>query len=140
MAHVNATRVGDFNQKKLLSQMVIELNADTVEGMAAGNYKVANLPEDCIVQNAYAFVTKTGAGGPLALGTTEAGTDLLSAIDVNTATGETGTFADKVHTGTGKPVYMTVAAAITAEAVIVIEYIELTVRTGSMTRVDTKSA
>jgi hypothetical protein len=138
MAYTSATRADSFFTKKLLSQMVI--NVDECSKGAGGvvdpgNYLVGNLPEDCIVQNAYVFTT-VPAGGPAAVtvGTAEAGTEILSAADAQTP-GKTGTFTGEFHTGTGVEVYLTTAADTAAEYYVVIEYLELRVDTGSMTRV-----
>lgn len=141
MAYKNATRVGNFFTKKLLSQMIISIDEEAIKVMnAAGNFKVANLPENCVVQSASVYVEKTGAGGPVDVGTTEGGAEILDNADVSTAVGVVGTIVGKFGTGTGKPVFVTLAAKPTGKFHILIEYLELETKTGSMTAVDTTSA
>lgn len=140
MAHTVVTRADSFFTKKLLSQLVI--NVDEVSKgqpggvVDAGNYLVARLPEDCIIQNAYVFTTVPAAGAvDIDVGTTEAGIDILDSGNAQTP-GESGTAGAKQHTGSGKDVYMAVGAAFdAAQFYVVIEYVELRVDTGSMTQV-----
>ena len=140
MAHKNVTRVGDFFAKKLLSQMVITIDNETAKQFtAAGNYKVANLPENCVVTEAFVVVTKGGTGGVVDVGTTEGGAELI-ADAVVTAAGVVGALVGKVVTGTGKSVYINLAAAPTARFSIVIQYLELGTKTGSYTLTDNVSA
>ena len=136
MANTDARRVGSFHMKKLLSQMVIAIDETTKPVISAsGNYLVAQLPEGCIIQNAYLYTTVAGAG-TVDVGTTEGGTDILASADLTTV-GATGTAGSKLYTGTGKQVFVDLSAAVLAatEAYIVIEYLELDVDTGSMTRI-----
>ena len=70
------------------------------------------------------------------VGTTEGGTEILSAGD-STTLDETGTFTGKTSTGTGVPVYVSLAVPPTVGAFnVIIEYIELTLNTGDLTLVD----
>jgi hypothetical protein len=135
MAFTSVTRQGKFSTKKLLSQMVINIDKDNRSNFAAaGNFLVGKLPANCIVQNAYAFATTAGGISAVNVGTAEAGDQILAAAAADTA-GKTGTAGAFIHTGTGNDVYMGISAALTGELFIVIEYMELGVSTGSLTRV-----
>ena len=138
MAFTNVVRAEDFHTKKLLSQMVINVDEESkVSGGigAAGNYLVAHLPEDCIIQSAFVFTTvASAAAADIDIGTTEGGVDIMADGDANVL-GMTGTPAASMYTGTGKDVYMATAADNVAEYYVVIQYLELKVSTGSMTRI-----
>lgn len=136
MAAIQATRVANFMTKKLLSQMVIAID-EAAKGpggvVAAGDYLVAHLPEHCVIQNAYVFTTVAGTGA-VTLGTSEGGSEILATGDVATP-GESGAPAAKQYTGSGLEVYLGTTADTGAVYYAVIEYLELGVNTGSLTRV-----
>ncbi len=137
MAFIDVTRADSFYTKKLLSQLVINIDENTREDSVvdAGNYLVAYLPEGCVVQNAYVFTTSaSGGANTVDVGITEGGAEILSGATLDIL-GESGTFVDKLYTDTGFPVYITTNAGTEATYYIIIEYIELSVNTGSLTRI-----
>ncbi len=138
MANTNVTRSDSFFTKKLLSQMVVNIDfaSKSPDGAIGplGNYLVARLPEHCVLQNAYVFTTKAGTG-TVDVGTTEGGAEIVSAASV-ASTGLDGTLVSNLYTGTGIDIYMELSAAVgNGEFYVVIEYLELGVDTGSMTRI-----
>ena len=137
MANKNVTRVGNTHEKKSLNYMVVTVDADTrKEFDAAGNYLVGYLPERAVIQQAEVWTNTLSDAGVITVGTTEGGAEILSAGDSG-APGTTGTFAGKSNTGTGVPVFVTLAApATTGDFNVVIEYVELTLSTGFLTVVD----
>ena len=69
------------------------------------------------------------------VGTTEGGAEIVSAASV-ASTGLDGTLVSNLYTGTGIDIYMELSAAVgNGEFYVVIEYLELGVDTGSMTRI-----
>lgn len=139
MAHTVVTRVGDNFCKKLLSQMIIRVDSEMRKELGTatvpvGNYLVGRLPAGCIVQNSYLFaVTANTVAADIDVGTAEAGIQILDSGAAGTA-GPSGTAGAKFHTGTGADVFMKTSAALDKDFVIVIEYLELDVKTGSMTK------
>lgn len=109
-------------------------------GVATANYKLANLPSNAIITDAYIMVNTASDAATSAtgsLGTVEAGTQILSAADLK-ATGEQGTFTGKFDTGTGVELFLRVvtsgAATAVADITVVVEYIEYEKTTGEYTR------
>ena len=136
MAHTDVTRLSTASQKKMVSVFAVVIGAESFSDFnAAGNYLVVNLPGDAIVTNAYIHTNVVSDAGAITLGTAEAGTQIMSAGD-STTLGKTGTSTGQVATGTGTPVYMSIAAPATVgEVVVVIEYLEYTKNTGEYTKI-----
>ena len=137
MAFTNITRVGNTHEKKGVSQMVFSVGESNYETVAdAGNFLVGYLPNQAIINNAFVWTSVASDAGVITVGTTEGGTQILSAGDSG-VTEESGTFTGKSGTGTGKPIYVSIASAPTTGAFsVVIEYIELTLSTGDLTKID----
>lgn len=143
MANVNLKRNDSFAQKKSVSVLACTLKAAENDFVATSqNYLLATLPHDAIILDAYIHVVEASdavTSATMTLGTTEGGTQILSAANVKT-TGKKGTFTGQSLTGTGVDVYlgMTAAGAATAdvgEYVVVVEYMEFTKNTGEYTRI-----
>lgn len=143
MAYKDKTRYGEFAQKKVVSVFAADIkfgSEDENIALTTGNYLLAKLPPEAIITDAYVHVITasdavTSAVG--ALGTTEGGTEILSAADLATA-GKQGTFTGQSLTGTGVDVYLraTITGAATeGEFVAVIEYLEYEKNTGEYTQV-----
>ena len=136
MAFTNVTRIAEFCQKKHNCQAVIQVDSKVYkEFNAAGNYLVANLPPEAVVVNAYVHTLVASDAGAVTLGTTEGGSEIMSA-GASITVGESGTFTGQVATGTGVPLYMSIAAAATeGDFVVVVDYLEYTKNTGEYTRI-----
>lgn len=138
----NLLQAKTFAQKK----SVCIAAADVVEGTergqvpaTSGDYKIFNLPENATITGASIFVKSVSDAATTAvatLGTTEGGTEILSAGDLKTA-GAQGTFTGESDTGTGTPVFLgidyTGAATAVGSYVVRIEYVEYTLNTGMYT-------
>ena len=132
----DVTRIDGFMQKKGVCYAVIRLDEEVYKEFdAADNYKVANLPPRTIVTDAYVHTFTASDAGAVTLGTTEGGTEILSAGD-STTLGKSGTYTGQVHTNSGTPLYMSIAAPATqGDFVAVVEYIEYTKSTGEYTKI-----
>lgn len=140
MTAINKTRLGLFAQKKAISVMAIDLDASEFddEFTAAGSYVVAALPPRSLIIAAQVTVVEASDFAsdvsPATLGTTEGGSEILSAIDP-TSTGNTGTFAGAFDTGSGVDVYLETTAALTAgKSILIVEYVEYDKNTGEYTK------
>lgn len=136
MAFTDNTRIDNYHQKKDDCKAIIRVSeAEYTEFLAAGNFKVALLPPRAVITDAYVhtFVASDALG--VTVGTTEGGTEVLSLGDTATL-GKTGTFTGQSHTGTGVPLFMTVAAGVTVgDFIVVVEYCEYTKNTGEYTKI-----
>lgn len=139
----NLTRNDKFYQKKSISVFAGAL-VEGQDGVLAetGNYKLANLPEDALITNAYVnVITASDAATTAAatLGTAEGGSQLLTAVNLKTA-GKQGTFAGQRMTGTGAELWLnttiTGAATAVAKYLVVVEYLEFNKATGEYTKFD----
>lgn len=147
MAHTSLVRAKTLAQKKsesfFAARLVQSATPETDEGTlgtATANYKLANLPENCLITGAYIMVNTaadsvTSATG--SLGTAEGGTEILSAADLK-ATGVQGTFTGELDTGSGVELYLRLVLSGATTAVgdftIVVEYLEYEKTTGEYTR------
>lgn len=141
---VDFLREKTLMQKKSESFFATRLQEGTEAGElnpAGENYLLANIPPESVVTNAYIHVigeSSAGISATAALGTTEGGSDILSAADLTTA-GEAGTFAGQLETGTGKQLWLGITvdtpAAASGDYVIVVEYLEYAKKSGEYTRV-----
>lgn len=132
-----------FAQKKSECFFAAEVNegSESYEIPAAsGNYRLANIPPDAIITNAYIHVetaSDAATSNAATLGTTEGGTEILSAADLK-ATGKEGTFTGQSLTGTGVELFLGVTVTGAATAVgkykVVVEYLEFKKNTGEYTR------
>lgn len=144
MAYTDKTREGNFAEKKgvrLFAAEVVEGTESYQIPAETGNYLLANIPNDAIITNAYIQVKTASDAATTAvakLGTTEGGTQLLSAANLKVV-GKAGTFTGQVETGTGVELYLgltiTGAATNVADYVVVVEYVEYSVTTGEYTRI-----
>ena len=131
-------REGTFNQKRESRYMVARIPF-SVAGATTETFKVANLPANALITNAYFFNTvqsNAATTDVLIMGTAENGSQIVSAGDAKAA-GKTGTAAAMQNTGTGVSVWVkhTVTGAKTAgETVAVVEYLELDKTDGEYTR------
>ncbi len=143
----NLTRAKQFMQKKSECFFAGQVNEGTENGdiaVAAGTVSLANLPPDAIITNAYIHVVTvsdavTSSTGKI--GTTDGGSEVLSAANLKAATGKVGTFTGQSLTGTGKTLYFTITkvggdGTAVGEVLIVVEYLEYTKKTGEYTAVD----
>lgn len=144
MAHIDMTRENNFHQKKgvcLFASEVIEGTEDANIAAGSGNFLLSNIPLDAVITDAYIHVetaSDAATTNVATLGTTEGGSEILSAADL-TSTGKEGTFTGQSLTTTGKPLYLgvTTVGAITnvGKYIIVVEYIEYTKNTGEYTTI-----
>lgn len=138
MAFTDKTRVNEFAQKKSICVMACHIDESSADEFAtAGNFVIANLPPEAVILDAYVHTIAASNAGAITLGTTEGGTEILSAGDSATP-GKSGTFTGQSVTGTGVPVYMSTAANVTpaniGDFVVVIDYLEYEKNTGEYTR------
>lgn len=142
----NLTRAKQFMQKKSECFFAGQVNEGTENGdiaVAAGTVSLANLPPDAIITNAYIHVVTvsdavTSATGKI--GTTDGGSEVLSAANLKAATGKVGTFTGQSLTSTGKTLYFTITkvggdGTAVGEFLVVVEYLEYTKKTGEYTAV-----
>ena len=126
MANKDNTRVGTTMLKKSRSLMAIEVNSANYADYqdASNNYLVGYIPKDALLSDAFVFTKVASDAAAVTLGTTEGGTEIMSAGD-STTVDRTGTFTGMTDTGTGVPVYMALGAAPTSgDFVVIIEYDE----------------
>lgn len=139
------TRENNFHQKKgvcLFASEVVEGTEDAQIAAGSGDFLLANIPLDAVITDAYIHVETVSDAATSAvatLGTTEGGSEILSAADLKTAVGKVGTFTGQSLTLTGKPLYLGVttvgAATNVGKYIIVVEYIEYTKNTGEYTTI-----
>lgn len=139
----NLTRNDKFYQKKSVSVFTGRL-VEGEDGVRAEtvNYKLANLPADSLITNAYVLVetaSNAATSAAATLGTAEGGSQLLTAVNLKTL-GKQGTFAGIKSTGTGVELWLntviTGAATAAAKYLVVVEYLEHTKTTGEYTSFD----
>ncbi len=143
MANIDKTRQNNFMQKKgicLFAAEVIEGTEDAQIAAGSGNFLLVNIPKDAVITDAYIHVetvSDAATSNVATLGTTEGGSEILSAADLKTATGKEGTFTGQSLTTTGKPLYLgittTGAATNVGKYIVVVEYVEYTKNTGEYT-------
>ena len=145
MANTDMTRENNFHQKKgvcLFASELLEGTEDANIAAGSGNFLLSNIPLDAVITDAYIHVktvSDAATSTVATLGTTEGGSEILSAADLKTAVGKTGTFTGQSLTGTGKSLYLGVtttgAATNVGKYIIVVEYIEYTKNTGEYTTI-----
>lgn len=138
-------RENRFFQKKQECRFAIDLKEGTESyelALGSGNHQLANLPDNCIITDAYMHVKVVGdmaTSGVATLGTASGGSQIMSAADMDAATGKTGTFTGQSDTGTGVTLWLgiTITGGQTAvgQYVIVVEYLEYTKNTGDYTEI-----
>lgn len=140
MAFTDIRREGTFAQKKSVCVMGAVISEGEELEAVSGNYKIASLPKDAVITDAYVEVITASDAATSAvatLGTTEGGSEIASAIDL-AAVAIDGTFTGKSATGTGKDVFLgityTGAATNVGKYAVVIEYTEYTKTTGEYTQ------
>jgi len=144
MAHTSLVRDNELAQKKGVSVFAARLKQSASPGegelgTATANYKLANLPSNAIILNAFVMVNTASDAATSCvgtLGTTETGTEVLSAADLTTA-GKEGTFTGEFDTSTGVELFLRVATTGAATAVgdftVVVEYLEYEKNNGEYT-------
>ena len=138
MANKNTTRAGKTHLKKSVCLMSIQIGALQAGDYndASNNYLVGYLPPGAIITDAKVVTKVISDAATVTLGTTEGGTQIMSA-GTTTGVGINGTFTGESDTDTGKPVHMTLGAAVTTGDVrILISYEEYDLNTGDMTVID----
>lgn len=138
-------RENRFNQKKQECRFAIDIKEGTESyelALGNGDHQLANLPPNAVITDAYSHVkvvADAATSKVATLGTTEGGSEIMSAADLKAATGETGTFTGQSDTGTGVTLWLglTVVGAETAvgQYVIVVEYLEYEKNTGDYTTI-----
>jgi hypothetical protein len=148
MANTKVTTVGTLAQKKVKRVLSVHVGDDfraqaTALGAVtpAGNYYVANLPQDAVITDAYVVVdavSNAATAATVALGTAEGGAQIMAAADVKAAVGVVGSLVGKLKTGTGMPVYMTLvytgATTNYGSFTVVVEYCEVRKTSGEYTQ------
>ena len=138
-------RTNGYAQKKSICYFagVVKEGTDVqngeVPGAAAGNYHVANLPDNALILNAGVFV-KTASDSTTTtatLGTASAGAQIMTGADLTSA-GAEGTFVGAQDTGTGVELWLNIANGSSdgtnvGEYVVYVEYLEYTKNTGEYT-------
>lgn len=121
---------GNFNEKREFRVASVKLPF-TVVGATTDSHLVVKLPANALIVDAYIFTTvasNAATSDVVTIGTTQNGTEIMSAGNAKTL-GKTGTFtAQTATTGTGKEVWVrfVVTGAKTAgELYAVIQYLEL---------------
>ena len=142
MAYTDKTRFGEYAQKKSICVFAAPVkfgSANEDIAVTSDNYLMAKLPPDAVILDAYVHVvtaSDAATSTALSIGTAEAGTEILSAVDLTTV-GEQGMFTGQNLTGTGVDVYFGVAisgaATEVGEFIAVIEYLEYEKNTGEYT-------
>jgi hypothetical protein len=135
---INVTRLGKTHEKKGVSLLVFKASPENFAELsdATGDFLVGYLPGNAVVNAAEIFTTVVSDATTVTVGTTDGGTEILSAGD-STTLDETGTFTGKSFTGTGVPVYINLAVPPTVgEFYVIVEYRELELSTGNLTLVD----
>ena len=147
MANNDKLRAGTFMQKKTECFFAAEIVEGTEDNQidtadTVTNNLIAKLPPNSLITDAYVHVKTVSDAATSAvgtLGTAEGGTEIMSAADLDAATGKTGTFTGQSDTGSGVDVYFgavyTGAVTDVGEYVVVIEYLEYTKKSGEYTRV-----
>ena len=138
MANRNNTRAGTAHLKKTLSLFAVAIGAEQAADYAdaSGNYLVGYLPADAVIVDAKVATKVASDAGAVTVGTTEGGSEILTAGD-STTPGLSGTFAGESMTNTGVPVFVNLDAVVTAgDFHVIIEYQEYTLANGDMTVVD----
>ena len=130
------SRVGGTHKKKSKSLMAFYVEPECVELIGTDtNLLIGYLPPHATIVNAYVFGEEAGTANVTTVGTTEGGTEILSAGDLGAA-GVTGTFTGVSGTGSGVPVYVGLAAAVSDQvAAVVIEYDEYLLNNGDLTQI-----
>ena len=141
---VDKTRENNFHQKKgvcLFASEVIEGTEDAQIPVGSEDFLLANIPPRAIITDAYIHVetaSDAATSNVATLGTTEGGSEILSAADLK-STGKEGTFTGQSLTTTGKPLYLGVtttgAATNVGKYIVVVEYVEFTKNTGEYTTI-----
>lgn len=145
MAYTNMLREDRFMQKKsecfFAAEVVEGVESYEIDGTQSGNFKLSNIPPNSLITNAYIHVeavSDAATTNVATLGTTEGGTEILSAADLKTL-GEQGTFTGQSLTTTGKPLFLgttvTGAATNVGKYIVVVEYIEYRKNTGEYTKI-----
>lgn len=145
MAYENKLREDRFFQKKSESFFAAEVvegaESYEIDGTASGNFKLANIPPNALITNAFIHVeaaSDAATSNVATLGTTEGGSEILSAADLTTL-GEQGSFTGQSLTTTGKPLFLgttvTGAATNVGKYVVVVEYMEYRKNTGEYTKI-----
>lgn len=147
MANTKVTTIGTLAQKKVKRVHSAHIGDDfraqaTLLGAPtpAGNYLIANLPQDAVITDAYVVVdgvSNAATAATVALGTAEGGAQIMAAADIKAAVGVVGSLVGKLKTGTGMPVYMTLvytgATTNYGSFTVVIEYAEFRKTSGEYT-------
>jgi hypothetical protein len=144
MAYTDKTRSLNNYQKKSISVFASNLKegtgADDI-AVVTGNYKLANIPLDAVITNAYVHVlvaSNAATSAAATLGTADGGAQILSGVNLKTL-GKQGTLVGQVPTLTGKELYLNVtitgAATAVGSYVVVVEYLEFKKNTGELTRI-----
>lgn len=136
------TRENNAFQKKGVCVMAVPINEGVDKGeilAASDDHLLGKIPLDAVITNAFIqvkTVSDAATSAVATLGTTEGGSELLTAADLTTL-GAEGTFVPGVETGTGKDLWLgltyTGAATAVGEYVIVVEYVEYNLNTGDLT-------
>ncbi len=147
MANTNYTRAAKFNQKRSRSYFTAYLTEAATKNALTGdiirtsdNELLGKLPPDSIIENAWLFTIVAGDAATsiaMTLGTTEGGSQIMSAAN-GKALGKSGTFtAQTVTTGTGVSLFLgrtvTGAGNNIGKYLVVVEYLEYTKETGELT-------
>ena len=138
MAHKNITRTGKAHLKKTVSLMSVKVGANDADTFndINNNYLVGYLPPNAVITNATVLTKVVSDAATVIVGTTEAGTEILSAGDTS-STGFSGTFAGPLDTDTGVAIYIKLGFAVTTGDVrVLISYDEYDLNNGAMTMVD----
>lgn len=130
---------GNFNEKREVRYMTAKLTF-ALAGAVTESFLVGKLPPNAVITNAYVFATtaSNATTDAVVIGTTDGGSEIMSAGNAKTL-GKTGTFtAQTATTGTGKNVWVkhTVTGAKTAgELYAIVEYLEVDRTNGEYTPV-----
>lgn len=136
----NLLLTGNFNEKRE-SRFISAKLTFALAGAATDSHLIAKLPPNAIITDAYIFATVASNAATtdvVTIGTTQNGTEIMSAGNAKTL-GKTGTFtAQTATTGPGREVWVrhVVTGAKTAgELYAVIQYIEVDRTNGEYTPV-----
>ena len=140
MANTDITRKDKLAQKRSISVFANLLREGEEIAGASDNYLLANLPANAVIIDAsiQVLVGSDAATSAVAtLGTTEGGTEILSAADLTTV-GAEGTYTGDSATDTGVQLFLgvTTVGATTeiGKYVVRVDYVEYDKSTGEYTQ------
>lgn len=133
MATISKTRaISGINELKQRSVAAVTLSHTDFN--STDTLELFKLPKNSLIIAARAVVlTAANTSSTLDIGTTATGNELQGNLALTSAAAVGGNLSTAVNTTTGASIYVTPNQALTAgQFVVIVEYIEYTVRTGML--------